>query len=137
LGLVLLVACPATFVHTQRFIAGAERTTGTVIDLSRQTDSDGTVTFNPIVRFTTADGRTVQFVSSSSSSSPPDLGDTVDVLYDPDDPRGAQLSGFFDLWLFPLVFGGVGIAFTAVGLFAPGFGLLAGCFGLDRFAESS
>jgi hypothetical protein len=40
----------------------------------------------PVVRFTTADGRTVQFVSSSGSSSPPAVGDSVDVLYDPDDP---------------------------------------------------
>jgi hypothetical protein len=136
-GVGLLVACTATFVHTERFVAGAERATGTVIDLSRETDSEGTVTFNPVVRFTTADGRTVQFVSSSGSSSPAEVGDSVDVLYDPDDPRDAQLSGFFDLWLFPLVFGGLGIAFTTVGLFAPGFGLLAGRFGLDLFAKSS
>jgi hypothetical protein len=78
-----------------------------------------------------------RFGPSSGSSSPPEVGHSVDVLYGPDDPRDAQLSGFFDLWLFPLVFGGLSIAFTTVGLFAPGFGLLAGRFGLDRFAESS
>jgi Protein of unknown function (DUF3592) len=136
-GVGLLVACPVAFVHTERFVAGAEHATGTVIDLSRETDSEGRVTLYPVVRFTTADGRTVQFLSSSGSSSPPEVGDSVDVLYDPDDPRDAQLSGFFDLWLFPLVFGGLGIAFTTVGLFAPGFGLIAGRFGFDRFAESS
>lgn len=37
-------------------------------------------------------------------------GERIDVLYDPDDPYDAKLSGFFDLWLDPgsfVVVGGV------------------------------
>ena len=33
-GVGLLLASAATFVHTKRFMAGAEHATGTVIDLS-------------------------------------------------------------------------------------------------------
>ena len=124
LGVGLLLACAATFVHTLRFVTDAERSTGTVIDLDSQM-SDGDIVYYPEVRFTTAEGRTVEFKSSSGSSSPPDVGDRVEVLYDPDDPRDAQLSGFFSLWLWPIACGGLGIAFSVFSLFSPGWGLLA------------
>jgi Protein of unknown function (DUF3592) len=130
LGVGLLLASAATFVHTKRFMAGAEHATGTVIDLSEDFSSDDE-TVHPVVRFTTAEGRTVDFRSSTGSSSPPDVGDRVDVLYDPDDPQDAKLSGFFDLWLWTIALGGLGIAFTTFALLAPGFGL----FGQSRLAR--
>lgn len=122
---MLLVAAAATLLHTMRFVQRAETATGTVIDVSQKTDSEGAVAFYPVVRFTTAEGRTVEFVSSSGSSSSGSVGDRVEVLYDPDHPQDAQLSGFFDLWLWPLVLGPLGIMFGIFALFSPGFGLLA------------
>lgn len=131
LGVLLLVGGAIAFVHTKRFVSGSERATGTVIDLSSRTDSDGTVTYHPVVRFTTAKGRTVQFVSDSGSSpATKSEGDRVEVLYDPDDPQDAKLSGFFDLWLWPLAFGALGGMLVFFGLFAPHFGLVA-----DRFRK--
>lgn len=133
LGVGLLLVAAVWFVHTKRFVAGAERATGTVVDLSSRTNSEGDVLFYPVVRFTTAQGRTVQFVSSSGSSpASKSVGDRVEVLYDPDDPPGAKLSGFFDLWLFPLACGVLGIMASTFALFSPGFGLLSG-----RFAKPS
>jgi hypothetical protein len=133
-GIGLLVAGAATFVHTLRFVERAERATGTVIDLSEVIDrSEGSISvvYHPVVRFTTAEGRTVEFRSPSGSSSPPDVGDRVGVLYDPDDPQDAELSGFFDLWLFPIVLVPLGILFSIFALFSPGFGL----FGESRVAR--
>jgi hypothetical protein len=130
LGVGMLLASVATFVHTKRFTAGAEHATGTVIDLSEDFTSDGTV-YYPVVRFTTAAGRTVEFGSSSGSSSPPDVGDRVEVLYDLDDPQDAKLSGFFDLWLWTIALGGLGFLFSAFALLAPHFGL----FGQSRLAR--
>jgi Protein of unknown function (DUF3592) len=124
LAALLLATGAATLVDAARFVRGAERTTGTVIDLDART-SDGDLVYYPMVRFTTAGGRRVEFTSSSGSSSPPDVGDRVEVLYDPDDPQDAQLSGFFSLWLWPIVLGGVGIGFAAAGLFYPRTGPFA------------
>jgi len=114
LGVGALIAAVVTLVLTLRFVAGAERATGTVIDLSRETDSEGAVVFYPILRFTTAEGRTLEFRSSTGSSFPPQPGDRVEVLYDPDDPQDARLSGFFDVWGLPIVLGFLGTVFTAV-----------------------
>jgi hypothetical protein len=118
LGVVFLVVAVVTFVLTLRFVAGAERVTGTVTDVSRETDSEGEVLFYPVVRFTTAEGRTLEFRSSTGSSSPPQPGDRVEVLYDPDDPQDARLSGFFDVWLLPIVFGFIGVVASTVSLVA-------------------
>jgi hypothetical protein len=117
-GVVALLVGLVTLVFTVRFIQRAEHATGTVIELSRETDSDGEVTFYPVVRFETAEGREIEFKSSSGSSPPSHSeGDRVDVLYDPDDPHDARLSGFFDLWLFPIVGFALGVVFIVVSLF--------------------
>lgn len=110
-GVVVLVVGAVVFVRTAQFVAGAERGTGTVIELSRGTNSEGGVTYYPVVRFTTSEGEAIEFVSSTGSSPPFAVpGDRVDVLYDPDDPYNAKLDGFLDLWLLPggfVVMGGV------------------------------
>jgi hypothetical protein len=74
------------------------RAVGTVIELIRQEsrDSDGRmdVTFSPRVSFQTVTGDTWEFVSSVSSFPAPAVGETVEVLYDPDDPREATIDQF-------------------------------------------
>ena len=103
-GVVILIVGAVIFVRTVRFVAGAEQATGTVVDLSGETDSEGTVIFYPVVLFMTAEGETIEFVSSSGSSPPSESpGDQVEVLYDPDDPYDAKLSGIFHVWLPPAV----------------------------------
>jgi Protein of unknown function (DUF3592) len=64
IGVVILVVGAVMFVRTVRFVAEAEHATGTVVDLSRRSDSEGTV-FYPVVRFVTANAETIEFVSSS------------------------------------------------------------------------
>lgn len=118
IGVVVLVVGAVMFVRTAQFLAEAERATGTVIDLSRETDSEGGVAFHPVVRFRTTEGEAVEFVSSFGSSPPSaEPGDRVDVLYDPDDPYDAKLSGFFDLWMPPGIPVVVGGGFIAIALF--------------------
>jgi len=51
-GVVLLVVAAVVLVRTVQFVADAERATGTVVDLSRERDSEGDVLFYPVVRFT-------------------------------------------------------------------------------------
>lgn len=117
-GVVFFIAGVVILVRTVQFVAGAEHATGTVVDLSREIDDEGDETFYPVVRFTTAEGQEIEFVSSSGSSPPSESpGDRVDVLYDPDDPSDAKLSGFFHLWLFPGLFFLFGAAFFAIAWF--------------------
>ena len=45
-------------------------------------------------------------------SSPPDyaIGDRVRVLYDRTNPLDARVDGFWETWLFPLIFAAIGSA---------------------------
>ncbi len=114
IGVGMLIVAAVMLVRTVWFVAEAEHATGTVVDLFRDSDSDGTVSNYPVVRFVTADGETIEFVSSTSSSFPvsESPGDRVEVLYDPDDPYGAQLSGVFHVWLPPAIFAIIGTSFV-------------------------
>jgi hypothetical protein len=116
-GVVLLIVGAALLVRQVQFVTAAERATGTVVAVSRETDSDGEVTFYPVVRFTTAHGKEIEFKSSTGSKpASHSTGDRVEVLYDPDDPSDAQLSGFLDLWLGPGVLLLLGACFVGVPL---------------------
>lgn len=117
-GVVALLVSAGVLVWTIQFVARAERATGTVTEVVRETDSEGDDVFYPVVRFTTPEGAEIEFKSSSGSApASHSEGDQVDVLYDPDDPDDARLSGFFDLWLFPIVGLALGAGFIAVSLF--------------------
>lgn len=50
-------------------------------------------------------------------SSPPawKVGEKATVYYNPDDPTEAQISGFVERWLFPVIFGGIGGVVALVG----------------------
>jgi hypothetical protein len=115
IGVLALAWGAIDLVRTVHFVRTAEHATGTVVDVSREIDDDGDEFFYPVVRFTTAEGKEFEFKSDSGSNpASHSNGDEVDVLYDPDDPDDAQLSGFFDLWLFTIVPFGIGVVFLVV-----------------------
>lgn len=101
-------------------------TDGTVVDVverqSTRRDNDGdrrtSTTWAPVVTYT-VEGKDYQFTSSTSTSSIPTVGDTVQVRYNPDSPSEAGLAQGL-MWvvfmlggmavLFLVIFGGVGLA---------------------------
>ena len=93
-------------------LSGQSTARGVVVDIEVDSDSDGT-TYRSVIEFQTDSGETVRFTSRLGTSSRADLGDPIDVLYDPADPRGATEKTFPNLWLFPMIFGGIGLAMTA------------------------
>jgi hypothetical protein len=123
-GIVFLTVAVVVSLTTAGFLAGAERTEGVVVDVVERTttdrDSDGftrrRTSFYPVVEFTAPDGNPVVFESDvGSSPSSHQVGDRVEVAYDPGEPSDARLTGFLSLYLFPLIFGGLGLVFAAVG----------------------
>ena len=74
--------------------------------LQTQSQEDGSVAYAPIFKFTAGDGRSYT-VSSGVSSNPPAFyqGQRVQVRYEKDHPDGARIASFWQLWLFPVVFG--------------------------------
>ncbi|HET9862329.1 MAG TPA: DUF3592 domain-containing protein [Steroidobacteraceae bacterium] len=115
-GALMLVGAALLCIDTRRFIAHAQDATGTVVELREVRSDDGGSTWKPVVRFTAADGRDVTFASRVSSSPPSyDVGETVPVLYRPEEPGEARIRGFGSLWFGASILGGLGLLFAALG----------------------
>jgi hypothetical protein len=115
LGVLLLVGALLLANNSRRFVASAHATPGTVVELIASRDSDGT-TYKPVVRFTATDGREITYTETfSGNPAPYDVGETVEVLFTPDEPSKARIKGFMSLWLGPAILGGMGLIFAAVG----------------------
>lgn len=77
-------------------------TPGTVTGLEEST-TDGSTTYSPVVEFT-ANGQTYTFESDNASSPPAyQVGETVNVRYDPADPSTAQIDKLTERWLMPIL----------------------------------
>ena len=105
-----------TLVNGLRFRADASRAEGEVIRLewdNRPGDRHGA---SPVVRYRVQD-RTVEFRGHIYSNPPAySVGEVVSVLYPAESPDEARIESFFEQYFLPLIFGGMGLVFSVVGL---------------------
>lgn len=91
-------------------------TQGVVVDLLESRDSDGDRTFRPVIEFVAENGLTYTLQSNFGRSDPPEIGETIGVYYDRDDPNDASESSWLALWLGPLILTVMGSIFVIVGV---------------------
>ncbi|MBK1873621.1 DUF3592 domain-containing protein [Marinobacter sp. 1-3A] len=125
-GAAMLVGAFALYNNTTSFLERSETAQGTVVELIRSRSSDSTSYF-PVVQFRAAGGRDIEF-QSNSGSNPPSYtrGEQVTVFYEPANPEGAMIDGFFSLWGAPLIIGGMGAVFGLIGGGMIAFGVMKG-----------
>ena len=126
IGIGMLVASFLVFSNTSSFISRAVEADGKVIDLERSRSSTSSssrsrsstsTTYRPVVEFTSATGKRIEFVSSVGSSPPSHrVGEAVKVLYNPTDPQSARIKSFFQLWFGFLIVFALGSVFASIGL---------------------
>jgi hypothetical protein len=117
IGVLLLLVTASLVCSKTAWLAGTVEAQGTVTEMLRFQDREGTgYVYAPVVRFATAEGRTIEFHSGTRTYPPAyRKGETVTVVYDPDEPQSAAIRGFISLWLGPLIAGFIGFVFLAVG----------------------
>jgi len=117
IGAALMALGGYAFSRQMEFLRRAEIATATVTTYSIRTNSEGE-TYCPILVFTRSDGLTVVYYGEVCASPPPfEIGQQVEVLYDPLEDRGAQLNDFWSKYRDVLVPFGVGLPIFLVGLF--------------------
>ena len=79
-------------------------TPGTVVRLNEQSDAEGgCCTYVPVVDFNVND-RVYTFEGDNASDPPAyQVGEQVNVRYDPTNPNTAQIDSFFERWIFPII----------------------------------
>lgn len=111
-GLVLLGLAFFFWNQTEDFLRRSARTQGKVIRLVRQRSRGA----KPVVSFKTEKGQTVVFISRVASRPPAyRRGEVVRVVYDRSNPQNARIYGYFELYLLPTIFGGIGSVFFLLG----------------------
>lgn len=104
-GLIFAAVSGILALSNQDFLSRAIPVEGTVARLSER---DGSYT--PIFRFRMPDGGEVEVIHSVSSNPPMwRAGQSLRLLYDPQDPQSAVPDSWSSIWLFPLIFGIVGL----------------------------
>lgn len=110
-----LLYAPVKAVKTLSFIRKAAVTTGTVEDFVAKRGSKST-TYAPSVTFNTPDGRLIRFTSRiSGSTSAYNVGQRLEVYYDPSNEGNAEIKGFIPLWMPVIILSALGLAFSGIG----------------------
>jgi hypothetical protein len=92
------------------FEVGASRTPGTVIAMRRDGKNS-----RPVVKYS-VQGKEYEVVGTMSSNmNLYTVGEQIAVLYKPDKPENAQINAFSERWLFPAIFGGIGVVLGCIG----------------------
>ena len=125
-GLGLLIVSVNSYQSTRAFVGDASTAEGTVVEFveSRSESSSSrsgptafvSVTYRPIVKFTTKGGESIEFTSRSGTNPPSySKGEKVGVLYSETQPQKAEIHGFMELWGGALFSGILGAVFFLIG----------------------
>jgi hypothetical protein len=104
-------------IRTRIFISKAQEVKGTVIQMVYSHSSEGGGGYSPVYQFKTITGQTIT-VTDGLSSNPPmfKTGQTIDVLYDPENPEKARIKKFMSLYFVSILLGGMGLIFGGIGI---------------------
>lgn len=72
--------------------------------------------YRPEIRFKTHAGRTIDFIAPiATRPSRYAIGDEVEVLYNPENPKDVQINSFLNLWFATLMLVGFGLFIAGMG----------------------
>ncbi len=104
-------------IYRSVWLFRAVSTKGTIVSVSEiPNPQDNAVNYAPTFTFKAADGGTYA-VTSGVATNPPsfEVGEEVRIRYIRSNPRSAEIDSFWQLWLVPVVCGGLGIFFAGAG----------------------
>lgn len=108
-GIIIVGIAIALAVYNSNFKKDALTANGVVIGFEESSAIDS-YAVAPVVRFNTAVGDTIVFTSSPYTDPPAyELDEEVTVLYNPELPHKAKISGFLSLYLGSLILFVVGL----------------------------
>lgn len=117
IGALLFAIGAYLFVRTRIFLGKAQEVQGTVTQMVWSSSSDGGGGYSPVYQFRTITGQMIT-VQDSLSSSPPmfQVGQTIDVLYDPENPQDARIKKWMNLYFTSVLLCGMGSIFGGIGI---------------------
>ncbi len=125
-ALILLIPAYIQYKKTRALLETGITTTATIIDIHKSqatsTDADGfttaTDTYAPEVEFKTETGKTVRYTSqiSTSNKNTWKIGDTVEIVYDPNNLKNIKIKKTMQLYFLPILLGFFSLILLIIGL---------------------
>jgi hypothetical protein len=115
-GGLLVVVGLFFFIRTRNFLGKAREAKGTVIEMvyrqNSSADSNSGGGYAPVYQFETEDKRRI-VKQDGLATNPPryQVGQTMDILYDPENPEKAYVNRWMNLYFVPALLGGLGLIF--------------------------
>ncbi|HUX12818.1 MAG TPA: DUF3592 domain-containing protein [Spirochaetia bacterium] len=119
---IVVLSFTTRAVHAEGIVIKMD-TVKSALPFMEQVQGSGVLLY-PVVRFTTENGKSVDFRAASGSQHQQyAIGDSVPVMYDPARPGEGRIGTLMGVWGAPLILIGIGAAFLLLGFLAPmGFG---------------
>jgi len=120
MGLFALLAGVFYGYESLMLVQNGSRTNGRVVGFhERMSDEDQQLRYAPVIEYA-VDGKSYRFAGANYANSPAyNIGETLDLYYDPAKPDQARLDRFGSLWGLP-----AGLSIAGLIVFVIGFGLL-------------
>lgn len=108
------------YLNLQGRMRTMETAEGVIVALHEESDGDGGTLTVPEVEFATAEGEVIRAVpfeqrSTSVGVDNYDVGDRVQVYYEPDNPNDMFINDFMHVWFVPALTGSIGGGFFLIG----------------------
>ena len=119
---VLMLAISAlSAINTGRALSKEKNAPGHIVDLVARRDQTGKEFYYPVVEFYLPD-ESLKIIELAEGSWPPayEKGQSVTILYDPEQPLNARIksaSSAVLMWTVPIIMGVLGVAFLIATLF--------------------
>lgn len=118
-GIALLAVAGWLYIDRQSFLETAVETEGTVVGTRHHRGNDSR-SYRAVFKFRDAAGVEHKITSRLSTNVRwHRYGDSVPVLYDPDNPKKAMIGTFYQIWGIPCVLAIAGVLGVVGGLFVP------------------
>jgi hypothetical protein len=118
IGVLLLIIAGVMYLAEVSYLARAERTTGTVVDLYVSISDEGGNSFCPVFEFTARGGQAVRYRGNVCTSPPSyKIGDREELLYDPGNVKSVQMDNFWSKYVGVFVLAVIGAPLALVGLY--------------------
>ncbi|MEO6955004.1 MAG: DUF3592 domain-containing protein [Polyangia bacterium] len=95
----------------------AVEATATVIEIKTSTGRTTSITYSPVLKFTTLEGKDVIYDVSRYDYTHYRIGQKIEVLYSSKDPNDVNIKGFYYTYLPPLVVLALGAAYLGFGVY--------------------
>jgi hypothetical protein len=116
IGLAMLIYSTVTLIKRRREIADWVEGVGVVTALVTESGQRGYI-YCPVVQFTASTGIPANFKSSvGANPAPYTVGQSVNIIYDPQNPQNAEINNNTSLWFVSGCSFAMGLAFTGLGL---------------------